>query len=402
MKRTHILSFLFALAVLVAAGLSSLGQTSAPKLSVRHASYEFDLETKKIIGPKGEGSVTSDMIRLPQIEIKLLSPGDLVTAGVSSGDIFSRSLRDKLDEYIDRKVGADMERARYETRTVEKRWRILVRPILNDDDGLKDLIFAIERQRRLTTGSDPGSVFEVKEYVLSEKELRMSKEFSYTSAGIRLDELIKDEGRIKILINETPAKIQYETFEVSMVEPVEVTAIAPPGRLDELSPRAAGSVIEAPFIYDVKYENSEGMEQTIEGVHQAEQFFFKIRTTDLINAYTLERMTVQYNLKCKIFPVKYESAKLEVELVLSGDEDTYSSQGEKVLVSSSKYSKTIVFEPGDVVEVKLPDNWPYGKSGQPYDPKTLRKDSKYTYQSGIEKQSLFIRPVRLKEKSTTK
>ena len=58
------------------------------------------------------------------------------------------------------------------------------------------------------------------------------------------------------------------------------------------------------------------------------------------------------------------------------------------------FCKDISFAPDDVVEIQLPDNWPKVYYGERYDPKAPTKVPKNVNYIGIEKQSLFIKPVK--------
>ena len=106
---------------------------------------------------------------------------------------------------------------------------------------------------------------------------------------------------------------------------------------------------------------------------QSEEFSIIVQQKESKNPLTNKLEHIQYKIRAKIFPLKFENNEINIWLSIRGKRGSYDSKFENIIGGGFfGYGKEISFKPNDVVEVKL---------------------AKY---SGIEKQSLFIKPIKIK------
>lgn len=334
--------------------------------------YEFDKvsETSK---EWASGSSTHNIYdnTLVQISYNIHSKSPWFRIGSAS---LSGYIKDILNEYLDYTASAEKKSFQPKDRS-DIFWNILIKPVIDNKNDLKDVIFSIERETKLTKDT-----YKIENFVVNENEFKSLKEIGHQ----RVNALIKDKTGLKLLVHETFNKLIYVTFEIKVHKGPHIVK---EDKTDQSFAIEDVKTIKVPYTFDIKYENSENIEAVLEQVKPEETFKFLIKTTDLKNPVLNTTQTVKLSLIGKIMPIKHSKDELVVKLFLKAETISH-GKGKEIVRGFSTYVKELSFSPDDVIEVQLPDNWPHAKIGFGRDPISL-KNTFYSFD--IEKQSLFIK-----------
>jgi hypothetical protein len=344
--------------------------------------YIYDKDTKEVV-KKGHSVLVKDISQPVPIELSQNSP----TKGFSGIGGTSRGLKVHLDRrVIEKKLNIDINKTSRPSNSFNldnfynRTWFFYIQPIIDENYQITDTFFSIEYQEKMELkSSDNDNLFKIKRYVFSENELRFSKEFNYTNDNIHIDRLVPNDQRVKLLLAEDEKSILFVTFKAFMGSEKEK-------QLKELKYQNKKSTIVRPR-YDIKYQNSEGHELILKNIRESHHFEIKTYVQEVINPSTSKKEKVNHILIGKIIPLKYES---KIQLLIRHEKIVVDKKGNERSKGSFDYSKTIAIKSDDVVEIKLPNNWPEIHFDYPY-----LKSQKDGYNRRIEEQSLFIKPVKM-------
>lgn len=345
--------------------------------SIQVKDYEYDINTHKSKN-YGEIFLTNNVSKGIEVILGFIKPGNDIYMATNG----YLDLEQKLENYINKNYNSKETQSFGKSKFFSK-YTIYLRPVLDKRNKIKDVLLAIERRENIKDDE-----YRVNDFILTEKGLKNSKEFGYLKDGRSIDKVIKGDKHLKMLMYQTPDKIYYVSFEFEIRKSKEKVS---GNNNQQTFPINNTKTIKAPFYYDIKYQNSKGDKVFLDDVKQEAQFSVQVAKKDTINPVTKKDETLVYNLKGIILPVKYSSEELNIQLILTAESYDLNNNGNKSGISQSSYIREISFNPGDVVEVKLKENWPKMTTVFGYDPVTLKK---YYYDYNIKNQSLFIKPVK--------
>lgn len=334
--------------------------------------YEFDKASEKI-KQFTSGSSTHNIRdnTLVQISYNLNSKSPWFRIGSAS---LSGYIENILNEYLDYITSAEKKLFKPKDRR-DIFWNILIKPVIDSKSDLKDVIFSIERETKLTKDT-----YKIENFVVNENEFKSLKELGHQ----RLNALIRDKKVLKLLVHETSDKIIYFTFEIKVHKGPHIV------KKDEIEESfAVGDIktIKVPYTFDIKYENSDNVKTILERVKPEETFTFLIKATELTDPISNTTQTLRLTLTGKIMPIKHSNEELAVKLFLKEEIIRFDVKGKEIGTGTSSYVKELSFSSNDVIEVQMP-KWSGSKIGFGRDPVTL-KNLFYSFE--IEKQSLFIK-----------
>ena len=357
----------------------TIAQTMDANYLVRFKSNIFDVKTQKT-EEFNHGLVikSAKIYDDALVVLEFHNPEDGI--GMATDDDLDLKL--KLENYINKKYNSGKAIA-YNTSSLYSKYVIYLRPILNNKQKITNALFAIEETKNIKN-----NIYTIKDFMFTENELKNSIEFGHLKDGRSIYNVIKDNNDLKMLIYETPEKIYYVDIELTIEKD---NAEASENNALETFQVIKAKTIIAPFYYDIKYQNSNGEKTFLDSVTQNEEFIVQAAKKDTVNPVTKNKITLIYNLKGLILPIKFSNNELTVKFILTAEDETLDNNGSKTSGAHSSYIKEITLKPDDVVEIKLSDNWPRMQTVFGYDPVTMKK---YYYDYGIKKQSFFLKPVK--------
>ncbi len=275
----------------------------------------------------------------------------------------------------------------------DHRWRFFI-----DNEGevnsTDDLQFYFEETVRT---NEESKSYTIDYYSLTASEMRDK----FKTSQKRINKYIKDQADdVKLVFLDEERGIYFLSFQLQGKPLVQPSPQMKPAKdyfalpqMGKLEPQV--KEIQAPFTYDVKYTNTFGLEHVMEGQLQSDHFRLKIQTKKYTDPNTDEIKFLQYNLFCRIIPYKYRGDVLEVELLMRAEKAIFDIRGKNEGVFSNDFSKKMRFDKNDVVEVRLPEDWPKPLQIQRVPGTPQKPDSEYYLGFPILGQSLIIRPVRI-------
>ena len=140
-----------------------------------------------------------------------------VGLGVGGPGLFDSDLKRGLQNYINEKFNKNQSIVEKNNK-IEKGWSILLKPVL-EDEKLKDIIFAVDFYNRIKANGEKNSryVYSIERFFLSENEDDPFQNYE--------QKILKNEPEIKI-----------------------------------------------PFVFDIKYENSQGVDKQLKKFHHMNNF----------------------------------------------------------------------------------------------------------------------------------
>ena len=344
--------------------------------SIRIKDYEYDIKTQKT---KNHGWIDKTAKISDDLEMILgfTKPDNYIYMATNA----HLNLKFKLEDYINKNYNSGKPILNNISHFYS-RYAIYLRPILNNNQKVKDALFSIEETKNIK-----GNEYAINSFLLSESDLKNSKEFGHLKDGRSIYDIIKDNNDLKMLIYETPEKIYYVSIEFTVKDKNEKTS----GNNNQPTyPIDNDKTIVAPFYYDIKYQNSKGEKTFLDNVKQNEEFIVQAAKKDTINPVTQKNITLIYNLKGQILPLRFLDNELTIKFILTAEDKTLNNEGNETNTAHSSYIKEITLKPNDVVEIKLKENWPKMETLFGYDPVTLKK---YYYDYRIKNQSFFLKLV---------
>ncbi len=337
--------------------------------------YEFDIASG-IIKQLSSGSATHNIYYNTHVQISYNVNSKSTGIGIGSESL-SGYIKNILNEYLDYTASSEKKSFQPKDRS-DIIWNILIKPVLDNKNNLKDAIFSIERETKLIKDT-----YKIENFVVNINEFKSLKELGYQ----RLNALIKDKTSLKLLVDESSNKLIYYTFEIKVHKGSHVVT---EDKTSESFTIEDVKTIKVPYTFDIKYENSDNVEAVLEQVKPEEIFTFLIKTIDLRDPISNTIKTVKFTLTGKILPVKLSKDELVVKLFLKDKTKSYEKgkeiEGESSTASST-YVKELSFSMDDVIEIQLPKR-ASSKIGFGRDPISLKN---VFYNLDIEKQSLFIK-----------
>ena len=355
--------------------------------------YRYDQKNKKYLLTRTTENIAYNDQSV-QFEIALISEegkSGINTRWTIGEGSFAWDLRHNLKRYLLYQEDAEMALPKKVDNIIHKKWMILINPIFDRQNRRIDTIFSIEVQTRTHQKEyqDSNAIYNIEHFVMSEKELKDHKKFSRIDNGESIHAIIKDDMRPKIKIDEKPEEIMFCTFDISDLTNIlivkEETDILP-----ELRP-SNQATFKLPLSFDMKYKNSEGTERVYTNIPHSQLFMIDVFTKKGKEPDTGETEFYRFTIEGKLFPVTYKNNEYQVELVLRSDLDFFNILGtRKTRLQSTVYRKYLTFKENDVIEVRLPPNWPNISKKIKLDP-SKPEDSKPPIKTEIEKQSLIIK-----------
>ena len=250
------------------------------------------------------------------------------------------------------------------------------KPITSDH-----IIFRFE-ERILVDSSK--HLYEINHFAMNKHELH--KKYGITSGGLDLN-TVDPKGDAKFIYAQDDSMVFYWNFFFYDEKEPESSEI------DHVY-RDTRSNISAPFVYAVQYQDYDKT-LTFDRIAQDKTFEIPI-ISEKFRSQTKEiGRTFQNDLICILLPQNYYGKTLNVELVVSNRLRILSENG----LETTRYEahvKELEFLPDDVIQVKLPVEWP----GEIYKTEKGfsigRKDEgKLVFNPDIGDQYITIRPIKI-------
>ncbi len=227
-------------------------------------------------------------------------------------------------------------------------------------------------------------LYEINHFAMNKQELH--KNYGITRGGLDLN-TVDPKGDAKFIYAQDDSMVFYWNFYFYEEKEPESSEI------DHVY-RDTRSNISAPFVYAVQYQDYDKT-LTFDRIAQDKTFEIPIISGKLRSQTKEIGRTFQNDLICILLPQNYDGNTLKVELVVSNRLRISSAQG----METTRYAahvKELEFLPDDVIQVKLPVEWP----GEIYETEKGfsigRKDEgKLVFNPDIGDQYITIRPIKI-------
>ena len=311
-------------------------------------------------------------------ELKLSADGKL-SLSVDSEDVMYHRLREATRTEL-----VPMEAPAFDRK---------LRFIIDDNDRLfsaKDIVFRFEETNLV---DEARQLYTIRYYALNKKEMR--EKFGKTNNGTSLDE-IDGRGDVKMILGESDKFVNYLVFNLRDKE--SKTRGNLEGEKDKIYENES-SDISAPFVYALQYENLHGNKFTIDRISQDETFEIPVAGSQEKTQQQGDKRNFAADLVCIVLPQKYQNDKLAVDVIITSRLSVYRGRADDFHIKATSYSKTLEFDKDDVIQIKLPKEWPgkiYGKGDEyAFGDRNENEGWRLLYNAELGEQYITIRPIKI-------
>ncbi len=352
------------------------------------AAHKMDLQNGKITTT----GIASSSSRLnlncsAQIQFHAKSGSVTLITGTSPA---TYDLERSVDRFIRETHGFEVAQ-REEREIADKTYVIVARPVFDEAVEYQFATVAIEQRILLNKQKIPAEVprIEIRNFVLTTSELK-SHRFLGLPKVYQNQKSISDDQRTKIFVGKSEEAIYYVTVDFRHISARLAEAKT---NLFLEQPSGNRTVIPGKFPFAIRYENSNGILKTHRGLNTGKAFQFEIDERKYEPPMTVEPVVVRSSLTGRLFPVGKEESEYYMQLAVELSYQLYDASGKKLSESTTQYQQDLTFSRTDIIEVRLPPNWPRGNLQLNFDPGKVGADFKAARLNyAIKAQKLIIKP----------